>query len=61
LAVDSLRRAKGVLGARTQTEAVERARSRGVFQAEALKGFRALCERDEADDAVGHRRATGSR
>ena len=60
LRVDTLKKAQRVLGARTETEAVERALELVVFQEEALKAFRELCEKGEVEDVFGHYRGRGS-
>jgi hypothetical protein len=49
LRVETLKRAQKALGARTETEAVERALELVVFQEDALKAFRELCERGEIE------------
>jgi hypothetical protein len=54
LHVETLKRAQQALGARTETEAVERALELVVFQEDALKAFRELCERGEVEDVFGH-------
>ncbi len=54
LRVDTLKKAQRILGARTETEAVERALELAVFQEEALKAFRELCEKGEVEDVFGH-------
>jgi len=56
LRVETLKRAQQALGARTETEAVERALELVVFQKDALKAFRELCERGEVEDVFGHDR-----
>lgn len=56
LRVDTLKKAQKALGARTETEAVERALELVVFQEEALKAFRELCEKGEVEDVFGHYR-----
>jgi len=60
LRVETLKRAQQALGARTETEAVERALELVVFQEDALKAFRELCERGEVEDAFGHDRRPSS-
>ena len=54
LRVDTLKKAQKALGARTETEAVERALELVVFQEEALKAFRELCEKGEVEDVFGY-------
>ena len=49
LRVETLKKAQKALGARTETEAVERALELVVFQEEALKAFRELCEKGEVE------------
>ena len=61
LRVDTLKRAQKALGARTETEAVERALELVVFQEDALKAFRELCEKGEVEDVFGHDRRPSSR
>lgn len=56
LRVETLKRAQQALGARTETEAVERALELVVFQEDALKAFRELCEQGEVEDVFGHDR-----
>jgi hypothetical protein len=56
LRVDTLKRAQKALGARTETEAVERALELVVFQEDALTAFRELCEKGEVEDIFGHYR-----
>jgi hypothetical protein len=56
LRIDTLKRAQKALGARTETEAVERALELVVFQEDALKAFRELCEKGEVEDVFGHDR-----
>jgi hypothetical protein len=53
LRTDTLKRAQKVLGARTETETVERALELVVFQEGALKAFRELCEQGEIEDVFG--------
>ena len=53
---DSLKKAQKVLGTRTETETVERALELVVFQEEALRAFRKLCEQGELEDAFGQAR-----
>ena len=48
---DSLKKAQKVLGTRTETETVEHALELVVFQEEALRAFRKLCEQGELEDA----------
>jgi hypothetical protein len=60
LRIDTLKRAQKALGARTETEAVERALALVVFQEDALKAFRELCEKGEVEDVFGHYRKPGS-
>jgi hypothetical protein len=60
LRVETLKRAQQALGARTETEAVERALELVVFQEDALKAFRELCERGEVEDVFGHDRRPSS-
>ena len=56
LRVETLKKAQKALGARTETEAVERALELVVFQEEALKAFRELCEKGEVEDVFSHYR-----
>ncbi len=56
LRTDTLKRAQKALGARTETEAVERALELVVFQEDALKAFRELCEQGEIEDVLGRSR-----
>lgn len=56
LRTDTLKRAQKALGARTETEAVERALELVVFQEDALKAFRELCEQGEIEDVFGRSR-----
>lgn len=56
LRTDSLKKAQKVLGTRTETETVERALELVVFQEEALRAFRKLCEQGELEDAFGQTR-----
>lgn len=56
LRIDTLKKAQKALGARTETETVERALEFVVFQEEALKAFRGLCEKGEVEDVFGHYR-----
>jgi hypothetical protein len=56
LRVDTLKKAQKALGARTETEAVERALELVVFQQEALKAFSELCEKGEVEDVFSHYR-----
>lgn len=60
LRVETLKRAQQALGARTETEAVERALELVVFQEDALKAFRELCERGEVEDVFGNDRRSSS-
>ena len=60
LRIDTLKRAQKALGARTETEAVERALALVVFQEDAFKAFRELCEKGEVEDVFGHYRKPGS-
>ena len=60
LRIDTLKRAQQVLGARTETEAVERTLELVVFQEDALKAFRELCEQGEVEDVFGHDRRSGA-
>jgi hypothetical protein len=60
LRIDTLKRAQKVLGARTETEAVERALELVVFQEDALKAFRELCEKGEVEDVFDHYRKQSS-
>ncbi len=53
---DTLKKAQKALGARTETEAVERALELVVFQEAAVKAFRELCEKGEVEDVFGHYR-----
>jgi len=61
LRVETLKKAQKALGARTETEAVERALELVVFQGEALRAFRELCEKGEVEDVFGHYRQRGAR
>ena len=54
--VDTLKKAQKVLGARTETEAVERALELVIFQADALKAFQELCEKGQVEDVFDHLR-----
>ena len=56
LRTDTLKRAQKALGARTETEAVERALELVVFQEDALKAFRELCKQGEIEDVFGRSR-----
>jgi hypothetical protein len=56
LRTETLKRAQKALGARTETEAVERALELVVFQEDALKAFRELCEQGEIEDVFGRSR-----
>jgi hypothetical protein len=56
LPIATLKRAQKALGARTETEAVERALELVVFQEDALMAFRDLCEKGEVEDIFGHYR-----
>ena len=56
LRVETLKKAQKALGARTETETVERALELVVFQEEALSAFRELCEKGEMEDVFGHYR-----
>jgi hypothetical protein len=56
LRTDTLKRAQKALGARTETEAVERALELVVFQEDALQAFRGLCEQGEIEDVFGRSR-----
>jgi hypothetical protein len=60
LRVETLKKAQKALGARTETEAVERALELVVFQEEALRAFRELCEKGEMEDVFGHYRQRGA-
>lgn len=60
LRVETLKKAQKALGARTETEAVERALELVVFQEEALRAFRELCEKGEVEDVFGHYRQRGA-
>lgn len=51
---DTLKKAQKVLGARTETETVERALELVIFQEDALKAFCELCEKGEVEDVFGH-------
>ena len=53
---DTLKKAQKVLGVQTETETVERALELVVFQEEALKAFRDLCEKGEVEDVFGETR-----
>jgi hypothetical protein len=61
LRVDTLKKAQKALGAKTETETVQRALDLVVFQEEALKAFRELCGRGEVEDVFGHYRGERSR
>ena len=61
LRTDTLKKAQKALGAKTETETVERALELVVFQEDALKAFRELCEKGEVEDVFGHYRRTSSR
>ena len=56
LRIETLKKAQKALGARTETETVERALELVVFQEEALRAFRELCETGEMEDVFGHYR-----
>ena len=60
LRVDTLKRAQQVLGARTETAAVERALELAMFQQDALKAFRQLCKQGEIEDVFGHDRRSSA-
>ncbi len=60
LRVETLKRAQQALGARTETEAVARALELVVFQEDALKAFRELCEQGEIEDVFGHDRRSSA-
>lgn len=60
LRTDTLKKAQKALGAKTETETVERALELVVFQENALKAFRELCEKGEVEDVFGHYRRTVS-
>jgi hypothetical protein len=61
LRTETLKKAQKALGAKTETETVERALELVVFQEDSLKAFRELCEKGEVEDVFGHYRRTGSR
>ncbi len=54
LRTETLKKAQKALGAKTETETVERALELVVFQEDALKAFQELCEKGEVEDVVGH-------
>jgi hypothetical protein len=60
LRVDTLKKAQRALGAKTETEAVERALELVVSQEDALLAFRELCEKGEIEDVFGHYRRSRS-
>jgi len=60
LRVDILKKAQKALGAKTETETVERALELIVSQEDALLVFRELCENGEIEDVFGHYRRNRS-